>query len=93
MTRFSIFLAAALLEVGGDALIRKGLRVHGVIFVVAGWEKAIDLDLLIGAHQGDGGRRRRHGGVAHEIPELHESRRAENFGGVPTEHTEDTEEI
>lgn len=31
-----IFVAAALLEVGGDALVRKGLRAGGAVFVVAG---------------------------------------------------------
>ena len=31
-----IFLLAALLEVSGDALIRKGLHVRGVIFVALG---------------------------------------------------------
>ena len=32
-----IFLAAAVLEVGGDALIRKGLRTHGVLWIVLGF--------------------------------------------------------
>ncbi|HUI30777.1 MAG TPA: hypothetical protein VLX91_11210 [Candidatus Acidoferrales bacterium] len=31
-----IFLAAAVLEVGGDALIRKGMRGMGIGFIVAG---------------------------------------------------------
>jgi small multidrug resistance family-3 protein len=32
-----IFILAALLEVSGDGLIRKGLRVRGVIFVAIGF--------------------------------------------------------
>ncbi len=32
-----IFVAAALLEVGGDAAIRRGLRGGGVAFIIAGW--------------------------------------------------------
>jgi len=32
-----VFLVAALLEVCGDALIRKGLQVRGAIFVAAGF--------------------------------------------------------
>jgi drug/metabolite transporter superfamily protein YnfA len=32
-----IFLFAALLEVSGDALIRKGLRTSGLLFVLAGF--------------------------------------------------------
>jgi multidrug transporter EmrE-like cation transporter len=31
-----IFLAAAVLEVGGDALIRKGLRASAVVWIIAG---------------------------------------------------------
>jgi len=31
-----IFAAAAVLEVGGDAVVRKGLRGHEVLFVLAG---------------------------------------------------------
>lgn len=31
-----IFVAAALLEVGGDALVRKGLRGSGILLIVAG---------------------------------------------------------
>ena len=31
-----IFVLAALLEVGGDALIRRGLRGGGVVFILAG---------------------------------------------------------
>ncbi len=37
LSAWSIFVLAALLEVGGDALIRKGLRMSGVLFVVAGF--------------------------------------------------------
>jgi len=32
-----IFILAALLEVGGDAIIRKGLRGHHVAFVISGF--------------------------------------------------------
>jgi len=32
-----IFVAAALLEVGGDAAIRRGLRGGGLLFIVAGF--------------------------------------------------------
>jgi small multidrug resistance family-3 protein len=32
-----IFLAAALLEVGGDAAIRRGLRGGGLLYIVAGF--------------------------------------------------------
>jgi len=32
-----IFIAAAILEVGGDALIRKGLRSQGMILIVIGF--------------------------------------------------------
>jgi drug/metabolite transporter superfamily protein YnfA len=32
-----IFVAAALLEVGGDAAIRRGLRGGGLAFIIAGW--------------------------------------------------------
>ena len=35
-TAWLVFLFAALLEVSGDAVIRKGLRVRGVVFVVLG---------------------------------------------------------
>jgi drug/metabolite transporter superfamily protein YnfA len=31
-----VFIAAALLEVGGDAIIRRGLRGHNVVWVLAG---------------------------------------------------------
>jgi drug/metabolite transporter superfamily protein YnfA len=34
---WSIFMVSALLEVGGDALIRKGLRGSGVLFIVSGF--------------------------------------------------------
>lgn len=37
LSAWFIFVLAALLEVGGDALIRKGLRTNGVIFIVAGF--------------------------------------------------------
>ncbi len=37
ITAWLMFLAAALLEVGGDALIWKGLRCSGVSLVVAGF--------------------------------------------------------
>ena len=37
ITAWLIFIAAALLEVGGDALIRRGLRGAGLAFVVAGF--------------------------------------------------------
>ncbi|EDY17629.1 protein of unknown function UPF0060 [Chthoniobacter flavus Ellin428] len=37
LSAWFIFVLAALLEVGGDALIRKGLRTSGVLFVVAGF--------------------------------------------------------
>jgi drug/metabolite transporter superfamily protein YnfA len=32
-----VFIAAAILEVGGDALIRKGLRGSGLVLIVAGF--------------------------------------------------------
>ena len=32
-----LFICAALLEVGGDALIRKGLRSHGSLLIVLGF--------------------------------------------------------
>jgi drug/metabolite transporter superfamily protein YnfA len=32
-----VFLAAAILEVGGDALIRKGLRTSGIALIAAGF--------------------------------------------------------
>jgi small multidrug resistance family-3 protein len=32
-----IFITSALLEVGGDALIRKGLRGSGILFIVSGF--------------------------------------------------------
>ena len=32
-----IFIAAALLEVGGDAAFRRGLRGGGMAFIIAGW--------------------------------------------------------
>jgi drug/metabolite transporter superfamily protein YnfA len=32
-----IFIAAALLEVGGDAMVRRGLRGSGAAFIVAGF--------------------------------------------------------
>ena len=34
---WSIFLAAAVLEVGGDAIIRKGLRGSGVLLICTGF--------------------------------------------------------
>ncbi|MDA8087754.1 MAG: SMR family transporter [Nitrospiraceae bacterium] len=34
---WSIFLIAAVMEVGGDALIRRGLRSGGLILIVAGF--------------------------------------------------------
>jgi small multidrug resistance family-3 protein len=32
-----IFIAAALLEVSGDAAVRRGLRGGGLAFIIAGW--------------------------------------------------------
>jgi small multidrug resistance family-3 protein len=37
LSAWFIFVLAALLEVGGDALIRKGLRTNGPLFVVVGF--------------------------------------------------------
>lgn len=37
LTAWIFFLLAALLEVGGDALIRHGLRASGLLFIVAGF--------------------------------------------------------
>jgi drug/metabolite transporter superfamily protein YnfA len=31
-----VFIASAILEVGGDAVIRKGLRGRGILFILAG---------------------------------------------------------
>ncbi len=36
MREFLLLLAAAALEVGGDALIRAGLRDRGILFLIAG---------------------------------------------------------
>jgi small multidrug resistance family-3 protein len=60
---FGILLAAAVLEVGGDALIRRGLRGSGVALVAAGFVvlgsygvvvNLLDLDFsrLLGAYVG-----------------------------------------
>jgi drug/metabolite transporter superfamily protein YnfA len=43
MTAWAIFLAAAILEVVGDAMIRRGLRSGGLAFLLAGC-------LLLGAY-------------------------------------------
>ena len=57
-----IFVVAALLEVGGDAAIRRGLRGGGVIFIVAGFvvlgtyglvvnsAKSLDFSKLLGVY-------------------------------------------
>lgn len=37
LSAWLIFVLAALLEVGGDAIIRKGLRTQGVLLVAAGF--------------------------------------------------------
>lgn len=37
LSAWLIFVAAAMLEVGGDAVIRKGLRGSGVVFILAGF--------------------------------------------------------
>ena len=36
-TAWLIFLVAALMEVGGDALVRTGLRGRGILFIAAGF--------------------------------------------------------
>jgi drug/metabolite transporter superfamily protein YnfA len=36
-TIWFVFIAAALLEVGGDAVVRRGLRGRSVVFVLAGF--------------------------------------------------------
>ena len=64
MTLFTwiIFIAAALLEVGGDAAIRRGLRGGGLLFIIAGFvvlgsyglvvnvPKSMDFSKLLGAY-------------------------------------------
>jgi len=72
-------------EEGGGGLLDV-VDAHEPLLAVE--EEAVDLDLLIGAHQSDGGRRRRFGGVARET---RVKRRAENSGELPTEHSEYTE--
>lgn len=37
ITAWAIFLIAALLEIGGDAIIRHGLRTQGILFIVLGF--------------------------------------------------------
>ena len=60
---FAIFVGAAVLEVAGDALIRKGMRGNGVVLIAAGFGvlgtygvvvNLLDLDFskLLGAYVG-----------------------------------------
>jgi drug/metabolite transporter superfamily protein YnfA len=48
-----VFLGAALLEVGGDAVIRKGLRGSGLGFIVAGGLMLAAYGLLVNAVRWD----------------------------------------
>jgi drug/metabolite transporter superfamily protein YnfA len=48
-----VFLGAALLEVGGDAVIRKGLRGSGLAFIAAGGFMLAAYGLLVNAVRWD----------------------------------------
>jgi multidrug transporter EmrE-like cation transporter len=62
MISWLIFVVAALLEVGGDAAIRRGLRGGGILFIVAGFvvlgcyglvvnsAKSLDFSKLLGIY-------------------------------------------
>ena len=62
MIPWLIFVVAALLEVGGDAAIRRGLRGGGILFIVAGFvvlgcyglvvnsTKSLDFSRLLGIY-------------------------------------------
>ncbi len=44
---WTIFIASAILEVGGDALIRRGLRAQGVLYIVLGFLALGSYGLLV----------------------------------------------
>ena len=55
MTIFTwfIFIAAALLEVGGDAAVRRGLRGGGLLFIIAGFVVLGSYGLVVNAVKWD----------------------------------------
>ena len=55
MTLFTwfVFIAAALLEVGGDAAIRRGLRGGGLLFILAGFVVLGSYGLVVNAVKWD----------------------------------------
>jgi drug/metabolite transporter superfamily protein YnfA len=63
VVQWLVMIAAAVLEVGGDALIRRGLTQSGLLFVIAGFvtlgsygvvvnQLALDFSVLLGAYVG-----------------------------------------